>query len=96
MKFYKKIFTIKQVLQEGLQKLMSSATNLVTSKDLWMVEFQGRDPETGNYLVKKLLDGEVVSVPSNSAIVSLKIELGQLLVLFHPEGHPHGCLLAPI
>jgi len=75
---------------------MNSATNPVTHKDLWIVEFQDRDPETGNYLVKKLPDGEVVSVPSNSAISFLKIESGQPLVLFHPEGQPHGCLLAPI
>jgi len=75
---------------------MNSVTNLVTHKDLWMVEFQNRDPETGNYLVKKLPDGEVVSIPSNSAIVSLKVDPGQMLVLFHPEGHSHGCLLAPI
>ncbi len=65
-------------------------------KELSMVEFQDRDPENGNYLVKKLLDRELVSVPSDSAIAIVKVEQGQKLVLFHPEGHPHGCLLAPI
>ncbi|CAA9553638.1 hypothetical protein AVDCRST_MAG81-40 [uncultured Synechococcales cyanobacterium] len=66
------------------------------NQELFMVEFQSRDSETGNYLVKKLVNGETVSVPSDSAIVLVKIEQGQKLVLFHPEGLPHGCLLAPI
>jgi hypothetical protein len=78
------------MLKEGLQ--MNSASD----RELCMVEFQERDPETGNYLVKKLPDGEVVSVPSASAIAVVKIQRGQLLVLFHPKGSPHGCLLAPI
>jgi hypothetical protein len=68
----------------------------MSDRELFVVEYEDRDPETGNYIVRKLSNGEIVSVPSTASIFILSIHKGQALVLFQPHGHPHGYLLAPI
>jgi hypothetical protein len=60
------------------------------------VEYHDRDPENGNYIVKRVSDGEVLNVPSMSAIAILKLSPGQKLVLFQPDAESQGYLLAPM
>ena len=64
--------------------------------ELFVVQYEGRDDETGDYLVKKVANGETITVPSISSIFILSIEQGQSLILFQPQGDTHGYLLAPI
>lgn len=64
--------------------------------ELFVVEYQDRDPESGNYIVKNLTNGEIVSVPSQSAIYILKLDPGQKLILVQPTGETDGYLLPPI
>lgn len=62
-----------------------------------LVEYEDRDPETGNYIVKKIASGEVLLVPAISSIYILKLEKGQPLILIQlPGGNPEGYLIAPI
>jgi hypothetical protein len=68
----------------------------MNDREIFVVEYEDRDPETGNYIVTKVANGEIISVPSRSSIYILKLEKGQHLILFQPQGDPHGYLLAPI
>jgi len=68
----------------------------MSDKELFLVEYQDRDPNTGNYIVKKVTDGEILSVPAAASIFILSLEPGQMLLLFCPQEHPPGYLFAPI
>lgn len=68
----------------------------MSDKELFLVEYQDRDPNTGNYVVKKLVDGEIVSIPASSSIFILSLKPGQMLVMFQPQNHPQGFLFAPL
>ncbi|KJH73337.1 hypothetical protein [Aliterella atlantica] len=61
-----------------------------------IVQYEDRDEETGNYLVKSIDSGEIISVPSVSSIYILKLEKGQILILIQLPEHPQGYLIPPI
>ncbi|WP_250121912.1 hypothetical protein [Chroococcidiopsis sp. CCMEE 29] len=68
----------------------------MSDKELFLVEYQDRDPNTGNYIVKKVVDGEILSVPAAATIFILSLAPGQMLLLFCPQEHQQGYLFAPI
>lgn len=68
----------------------------MNDKEFFLVEYKDRDPENGNYIVKRVEDGEVLSIPAASSIYILSLEQGQMLLMFLPKGQPHGYLFAPI
>lgn len=61
-----------------------------------IVEYEDRDPETGDYIVKKIPSGELALVSAVSSIYILKLEKGQKLILIQPPGHSEGYLVPPI
>lgn len=61
-----------------------------------LVEYEDRDPETGNYIVKKIPSGEVLRVPSVPSIYIMRLEKGQVLILIQPPGHLKSYLVPPI
>ena len=61
-----------------------------------LVQYEDRDPETGNYIVKKIPSGEILRVPSVSSIYILKLEKGQILILIQLPGQSDGYLVPPI
>lgn len=68
----------------------------MNNENVFLVQYLDREPDTGNYIVKKLINGEIVSVPAASGIYILSLEPGQMLMLFCPKEQPEGFLFAPI
>lgn len=61
-----------------------------------LVQYEDRDAETGNYIVKHINSGETIAVPSVSSIYILKLEKGQILILIQLPENPQGYLVSPI